>query len=55
MEWAFEAFPEVGGGFMSKTARLRFVHFTGEEIDAIYDYLAARGRKMTGMDATAER
>jgi len=39
-------------GFMSQTARLRFAHFTDEEIGAIYDYLAARGRKMTGMETS---
>jgi mono/diheme cytochrome c family protein len=32
---------------MSETARKRFAAFTDEEIDAIYDYLAARGRKLT--------
>jgi len=40
-------------GFMSRTARLRFAHFTDDEIDAIYDYLAARGRKMTGMETSS--
>jgi len=42
-------------GFMSRTARTRFAHFSDDEINAIYDYLAARGRKMTGMDETAVR
>jgi cytochrome c553 len=32
---------------MSDTARLRFSHFTDAEIDALYDYLVARGRKVT--------
>jgi mono/diheme cytochrome c family protein len=42
-------------GFMSITARKRFSHFTDAEIDALYDYLAARGRKLTGMDDVAAR
>lgn len=33
---------------MSATARLRFSHFDDGELNAIYDYLAARGRKLTG-------
>ncbi len=35
-------------GFMSRTARQRFRHFTDAEANALYDYLAARGRKLTG-------
>ena len=38
----------VGGrqaGLMSEVARGRFVHFTDAEVDAIYDYLAARARR----------
>lgn len=31
---------------MSAEARLRFSHFTDAEVNAIYDYLAARGRKL---------
>jgi len=33
---------------MSATARTRFSHFSDAEVNAIYDYLAARGRKLTG-------
>jgi cytochrome c553 len=33
---------------MSAVARARFSHFSDDELDAIYDYLAARGRKLTG-------
>lgn len=33
---------------MSQTARRRFSHFTDEEINAIYDYLALRGQRLTG-------
>lgn len=33
---------------MSDTARSRFSHFSDEELGAIYDYLAARGRKLAG-------
>lgn len=40
-------------GFMSKTARLRFAHLTDEEVNAIYDYLAARGRRITGIDTSS--
>jgi hypothetical protein len=32
-------------GLMSQVARGRFVHFTDAEVDAIYDYLAARARR----------
>lgn len=32
---------------MSATARARFSHFSEDELNAIYDYLAARGRKLT--------
>ena len=38
----------IGGrqvGLMSEVARGRFVHFTDAEVDAIYDYLAARARR----------
>jgi cytochrome c553 len=34
-------------GVMSQTAREHFSSFTNDEIDAIYDYLAARGRALT--------
>jgi len=34
---------------MSPTARLRFSRFSDAEVNAIYDYLAARGRKLTGV------
>jgi cytochrome c553 len=34
-------------GMMSQTARHRFTHFTDDEINAIYDYLVARGNKLT--------
>lgn len=34
-------------GFMSRTARYRFKHFRDDEIDALYDYLATRGRTLT--------
>jgi len=33
---------------MSTVARVRFRHFSDGELNAIYDYLAARGRKLTG-------
>ncbi|MBV8977967.1 MAG: c-type cytochrome [Alphaproteobacteria bacterium] len=33
---------------MSAAARARFSHFTDPEIGALYDYLTARGRKLTG-------
>lgn len=33
---------------MSATARVRFRHFSNDELNAIYDYLAARGRKLAG-------
>lgn len=33
--------------FMSPTARTRFAHFTDEEVNALYDYLAERGRRLT--------
>jgi len=33
---------------MSATARTRFSHFSDAEVNAIYDYLAARGRRLTG-------
>jgi cytochrome c553 len=33
---------------MSATARARFSHFSDDELGEIYDYLAARGRKMSG-------
>jgi cytochrome c553 len=33
---------------MSSTARARFSHFSDDELNAIYDYLAARGRKLAG-------
>lgn len=33
---------------MSAAARVRFSHFTDEEITEIYAYLAARGQKLTG-------
>lgn len=33
-------------GVMSQTARLRFAHFSDAEINALYDYLAARGQKL---------
>jgi cytochrome c553 len=33
---------------MSAVARVRFSHFSDDEMNAIYDYLAARGRKLTG-------
>jgi hypothetical protein len=32
---------------MSTTARARFSHMSDAEIRALYDYLAARGRKLT--------
>ncbi len=32
---------------MSPTARVRFAHFTDDEINALYDYLVARGQKLT--------
>ncbi len=35
-------------GMMSVAARARFSNFSDVELDAIYDYLAARGRKLTG-------
>ncbi|HJW42061.1 MAG TPA: cytochrome c [Rhizomicrobium sp.] len=35
-------------GMMSGAARSRFSHFSDAELGAIYDYLAARGRKLTG-------
>jgi hypothetical protein len=38
----------VGGrrlGLMAEVARGRFVHLTGREVDAIYDYLAARANQ----------
>ena len=35
-------------GMMSAAARVRFSHFSDAELGAIYDYLAARGRKLTG-------
>ena len=34
-------------GIMSRTARHRFTHLTDDEINAIYDYLFARGNKLT--------
>jgi mono/diheme cytochrome c family protein len=34
-------------GLMSLTARKRFSHFSDDELAAIYDYLAARGQKLT--------
>ncbi len=33
---------------MSATARIRFRNFTDAEIDELYEYLVARGRKLTG-------
>ena len=33
--------------FMSPTARTRFAHFSDDEIAALYDYLAARGEKLS--------
>lgn len=33
---------------MSATARARFSHFSNDELNTIYDYLAARGRKLAG-------
>ncbi len=33
---------------MSAVARVRLSHFTDAQLNAIYDYLAARGRKLTG-------
>lgn len=32
-------------GLMSEVARGRYSHFTDTEVDAIYDYLAARARR----------
>lgn len=34
-------------GLMSHTARKRFSHFSDDELAAIYDYLVARGQKLT--------
>jgi cytochrome c553 len=34
---------------MSAVARVRISHLTDAELNALYDYLAARGRKLTGM------
>ncbi|HEY3778953.1 MAG TPA: hypothetical protein VGL35_12940 [Rhizomicrobium sp.] len=31
---------------MSVEARLRFSHFTDDEVNDLYSYLAARGRKL---------
>lgn len=36
---------------MSAVARVRISHLTDAELNALYDYLAARGRKLTGMTA----
>jgi cytochrome c553 len=36
---------------MSAVARVRISHLTDAELNALYDYLAARGRKLTGMAA----
>lgn len=33
---------------MSAAARVRFSHFTTDDLNAIYDYLFARGKKLTG-------
>jgi len=33
---------------MSAAARVRFSHFSGDDLNALYDYLSARGRKLTG-------
>ena len=33
---------------MSAAARVRFSHFTNDDLNAIYDYLSARGNKLTG-------
>jgi hypothetical protein len=33
---------------MSAAARVRFSHFSDGELDAIYAYLVARGKKLTG-------
>jgi mono/diheme cytochrome c family protein len=33
---------------MSAAARVRFSHFTDDDLNAIYDYLLARGQKLTG-------
>jgi hypothetical protein len=33
---------------MSATARVRFRHFNSDDLDAIYDHLSARGKKLTG-------
>src|SRR5262249_6410865 len=34
---------------MSAAARARFSHFSDNELEEIYDYLAARGRKLTNV------
>jgi hypothetical protein len=34
---------------MSETARESFSAFTDDEIDAIYDYLVARGKALAGV------
>jgi len=36
---------------MSAVARVRISHLSDAELNALYDYLAARGRKLTGMTA----
>jgi len=36
---------------MSAAARVRFSHFTDDDLNAIYDYLFARGKKLTGSGA----
>jgi cytochrome c553 len=36
---------------MSQVARVRISHLTDAELNAVYDYLSARGRKLTGMAA----
>jgi cytochrome c553 len=36
---------------MSAVARVRISHLSDAELNALYDYLAARGRKLTGMAA----
>ena len=35
---------------MSAVARVRISHLNDAELNALYDYLSARGRKLTGMD-----